>query len=197
MTRDISQEVFRGRPSDKTVADFFQAIGQSLTLWQRVEFAMLEIAKVAIHPEMPGAFMAAFHAVQHTQSQLRMTSAAVEFWFSAEPALSVPLKTQWFGESGRKGLHKKIDNHLSTRNAIAHFSTYVEAQTPIEHEKIYLEPSMTDTRYPSGQSKSRYTVVQIRDAGKRFMALSREMLRFSSAMAQLELQRGLHPPKHT
>jgi hypothetical protein len=197
MARDIAEEIFNGEPKSETVAEFYQALAQALTTWQMVERAMLIIAQNAIRPEIPGSFMAAFHSLQHTASQLRMTNAALNFWFTATARISSPLKDEWGGQTGKGGLFKKINKCLDTRNSLAHFSAYVEPQNHREHEKIYLEPAATDMRYATGKTKSRYSVTEIRAAGDRFQKLSQEMWDFSHAMVRLATPHELYPPPHT
>jgi len=191
MGRDITNDIFEGQPKPETVARFFQALAQSIVSWQRVEYAMHEIAKIAVSPKLPGAFSAGFHALQHTNSQLRYTDSALDFWFVAHSGLSHDLKTQWNGgdKPSGKGLYHKINSELSTRNCLAHFSAITEPQIKAENQKMYLEPSFLDTRYLTGtRKKSRYSVSDIAAAGTRFISLSKKMRIFAVDMGHVEAQ---------
>jgi hypothetical protein len=202
MARDITEEVIRGQPSDETLTKFYLTLARALTMWQRVELALHEISRIAIHPELPGAFSAAFHSLQHTQSQLRMTEAAVTYWCGARLPWSRPIKGQW------DELYKRFDKCLGTRNHLAHFSVYVAPQKPREHEKLYLEPAVTDTRFAhpamtqeanelvGKKPRSRFTVTEIAAAEGRFLQLSRDGLNLAREMVQLEERHAayLQPP---
>ena len=122
-----------------------------------------------------------------------MTNAALGFWFAARGPLTADLRAEWLGFPGNKGLRKRINSNLDTRNALAHFTAYVAPQHKREHEKIFLEPAWTDTRHEGGSERKHHTVTEIRAAGNRFVALGREMHGFVRAMVQLEDRLGLTP----
>jgi hypothetical protein len=171
------------------VSDFYQKLAEALTAWQRVEWAMHEICRAAIHAGLPGALSAGFHGLEHTAAQIRFTDAAVNFWCTAQCATDSQAKWQGDKNLPDTGLTRQINNQLRTRNALAHFAVYTEAQKKIEHEKVYLEPSFTDTRYISGgKTKSHYTVKEIQAASIRFVDLSRKLFSFARDMGQLEVR---------
>jgi hypothetical protein len=181
MVKDITQEIFEGQPKQETVAAFYQALAQAITLWQRVEMAMLEIAEIAVGPKLPGALAASFHSLQHTQSQLHFTDAALRFWFLKHVPLSTELQTEWVDN-----LFGKIIDKLQRRNELAHFSVMVIAQRKIEHEKIILTPAFTDTRYHTGKKRRQYSINEIAMFAENFLSLSRGLWDFRLRMIELE-----------
>ena len=64
---------------------------------------------------------------------------------------------------------------------------YVAPQKPREHEKVYLEPLFTDTRYISGRkTKSRFTLDEVEVAGNSFRSLAGDLVHFRTRMRELE-----------
>jgi hypothetical protein len=180
VVQDVAEAFFKGQPKPETVAEFYQSLAASITMWQRVEFGVVEIALVAVKPELPGAFLAADHAPQHTRSQINMTDAALQFWFECYRPRSEDLQKEWDDR-----LLKRLNKCLHRRNALVHFSAFCEPGEKIEHEKMYLQPALSDTRHLSPE-KRRLTVVNIKTFGETFLTLSRDLLRFKAKMVKFE-----------
>lgn len=186
MVRDISEEIFTGQPKPETLANFYQTLARATIQWQRVEMALHRIALAAILPTIQGAFSAGFCALEHTAAQLRLADAAVQFWCTARPTRSASLQDRW------DKLHKRINRELKCRNRLAHFTVYVAAQNEREHEKIFLEPTFVDTRFPIGKPKTRYTLSEIHAAETRFVTLSRDMWDYRAEMERHEARFAAH-----
>jgi hypothetical protein len=100
----------------------------------------------------------------------------------ATSAASRLIAVFWSAGEERRGRSclTRISNQLKTRDALPHLAVYTAAQEKNEHEKVYLEPSFTDTRYASeSKKKSRYAVAEIKAAAFRFVDLSRSLFAFA------------------
>jgi hypothetical protein len=139
MAIDITSDFIKGQPKEDTVRDFYCALGQAISTWQSVESALLEVLRAATDPQVPGALNAAFHSLQFN-GQLIATDAAVQFALRCN-VYTLALTNRW------DALRTKLDNKQKRRNALVHFAAYNEPQQTREHEKVYLEPNFTDTRY--------------------------------------------------
>jgi hypothetical protein len=177
---DITGKPLQEQATKEIIERFCFSLALATTNWQGVEVALREIARIAIHPQLPGAFHAGYHGLQNTSLQFRFTEAAIAFWLEANGEQADALQDEW------RKLCKKVNDQIRTRNALTHFSIYSDVEPKRLHEKIYLAPMLGDTRYATGKSSPRYRVSEIDDAGRRFLALAQELMMFFHKMIRVE-----------
>lgn len=180
MVEPTIEHFFSGQPKQQTIEKFFYAIAMALANWQAVEATTLEIARLAVDPQLPGAFHAGYHGLSGYAPQFRFTSSALEFWFEARGETATSLQATWVE------LRKRIKKEVETRNKLVHYSTYIEHGKKGESEKVYLEPIVGDYRFSGKRSTPRYKVSDVNAASLRFLSLFHDLANFRRDMMMLE-----------
>ena len=81
----VTRQMFPHYPDAEQVTEFYCALGVAISTWQLVKSTLYLVYERAISPNMPGAAGAAFHALQHTNSKINATDAAVQFALLEQP----------------------------------------------------------------------------------------------------------------
>jgi hypothetical protein len=80
---DITAEILAGQPDEATVNAFYSALAKAITSWQRVEMMLFIVFEKTVFSYVEDqrndmrALAAAFHGLQHFNSQLQLTDNAV------------------------------------------------------------------------------------------------------------------------
>jgi hypothetical protein len=181
----LTRQMFPNYPDQKQIKEFYQAIGIALTAWQMVESALYLIFERSIVPKRPGSAGCAFHAPQHSKTQLAMADAAVRFaFFSADEEKRNDLIERW------DKLRRKVDKKLTIRNHFAHFHAMTYFDQQIENERILLEPGIYDFRFAVGiRERKKYGINEIRTSAETFRKLSDDLYAFVKEIPPIKARR--------
>jgi hypothetical protein len=150
---------------------FFAALGQCIAAWQLVEASLYSVFEqlIGVSDKEAGALSAAFHGVPSFRGRLDMTHAAAQKAMPTDELL-----TEW------NSLYEKAVKKSGRRNAIAHSVVLFDPGRKPKNGRLFLGPSMMDTKRasPKGYSDPKVTIQerQLGDAWETFMDLHAKLL---------------------
>jgi len=177
----VTKQMFPYYPDLEQIKEFYCALGMAISTWQHVEAALFLTFDRAVVPGLQGAAASAFHALQHTQSKLNATDAAVQFALlqEADHARREVLLREW------QVIRRKVNNRLERRNHLAHFEVVTYYEEPRAEDKIRLIPMAFDFRYAAGIKKPiEYRISNINNIAGSFQRVSQRLLKFLKKIPQ-------------
>jgi hypothetical protein len=182
---DITEALWRGYPDTETVERFYSALAKAISTWQNVEMGLFVVFEKTVFSYVDDqrndyrALAAAFHGLQHFNSQLTMTDMAVRT--RLHHAKYIPeLGEKW------QNIYSRAGKKYPKRNSLVHFGVVTRAQEKKQNNKISIEPLFTDERYRINiREKVRYTINDIIGMTSGFRKLASDLVMFSESLVEL------------
>jgi hypothetical protein len=163
-------------PSQKELDKFFAALGRALATFVQIEDALYTGFEIVVRPGNVWVAMCAFHAVQHTQTKLNMTDAAMRAYLTQ---YGPDRLDEW------DKIKSDCEKKLRRRNELAHFQALAGSSTKAGKTKIVMRPQMLDPRYAIGIKKYvEHPISSIEEIGRRFVALRERMQVFYASLPE-------------
>jgi hypothetical protein len=176
---EIYRRWFQNFPDKEQINEFHAALGRAIASWALVEEQLFSVFSTAAKPGSSAVLSAAFHALQHTNSKLAATDAAVRVVLLGikDEAARAALEGEW------NVVRRKVNNRLDRRNQIAHFSIHIDEQEADQAKKIRLKPLSVDARYMAGLKRPvEYSVHDLRCIANTFNRVSLRLMKFSQKL---------------
>lgn len=172
----VTKEIFPHYPDAEQITEFYCALGVSMSAWAFVESTLYFVFERATRPGKPGAAGSAFHALQHSNSKITATDAAVRFALLGQPE---ELQHEW------RTIRRKLNNRLERRNHFAHFQVFTFVEQPKREDRIILRPMFTDYRYAVGiKDRCEYRIHDILSITGSFFRVAQRLAQFLSKIPQ-------------